>query len=214
VNLASLADVKSVLNIPDSDTSRDARLRQCLAAVQSWVEPRLTKLTAAGQQCATYWDVPEDATLHLPANDVTVLKVRVFEYPSSYGVPLSPVELGLGHGYDLTDDGALFLRPTLSVSPFEGATAQRRLRQYVRVEVHYLGTGVVPRAVTEGIAFLTAGYFMDGPRALKGITSERIGDYSYTLGGSVDEKTGLPSFVARAAWLLEDFMRKNRVQVI
>lgn len=211
---ASLEDVKRILRLRDDDPARDAEIRASLAAVESWADKRLWDTSRSGLQCETYFDISEDATLQLPSEDCTVVKVKVFEYPSSYGIPLSPVELGLGHGYDMTDNGRLMLRPTLFVSPFDGASAQRRLRQYERVEVHYLGTGVVPRAVTEGVAFLAAGHWQDGPRALQGLTSEKIGDYSYTLGGS-----GTPggeedaAFVQRAMWFLKTYLKKQRVAV-
>ena len=210
--LASLDDVKTVLRLTDVDATRDAQIQSSLDAVDSWAETHLWRISRIGAQMETYYDVYEDATLHLPAADVTVTVVRVFEYPSSSGIPLSPIELGLGSGYDITDDGRLLLRPTLLVSPFEGATAQRHLRVYARVEVHYEGTGVVPRAITEGIAFLAAGHWQDGPRALQGLTSERIGDYSYTL-GDVGKDGGTSSFEARALFFLKPFLKRQRVAV-
>jgi len=211
--LASPADVKRQLRIADDDTSQDAAISAALAAVNSWASQLKWKFAAEGPQMETYFDVNEDATLWLPAPDSVVTKVKVYEYPSSYGIPLSPIELGLGHGFDLTDDGALILRPVLQISPFEGATAQRRLRAYSRVEVHYIGTGVVPKAVSEGIAILAAGFYTDGPRALKGLKSERIGDYSYTVGsGSAQDE--MPEYQARAMWLLKPFLHRMRVRVI
>lgn len=211
---ASLEDVKRILRIPaDSvDEERDNQLRGALDAVNSWAEGALT-ISKDGPGLEVYFDIPEDSTLKLPAADVTVTTVKVFEYPSAFGIPLSPIELGLGHGYDLTTSGLLILRPTLFVSPFEGATAQRRLRTYCRVEVNYIGTGVVPRRVTEGIAFLAAGYWQDGPRALTGLTSEKIGDYSYTLGGANDGNDMEPSFVQRAKFFLGNDFRRQRVFV-
>lgn len=212
--LASLEDVKRIMRIgsADVDAERDARLRAALAAVESWAETSLWYISKSGPWVEVYWDVPEDHTLYLPADDVVVTKVRVFEYPSAYGVPLSPVELGLGHGYDVTDDGKLILRPSLFVSPFEGASATRRMRQYARVEVHYEGTGVIPRAVSEGIAFLAAGYYEYGPLALKNMKSEKIGDYAYTLGGLNPEEE-LP-YVRQANFFLKRYMRRQRVQVV
>jgi hypothetical protein len=152
----------------------------------------------------------------MPASDGIVTLVRVFEYPSSVGIHLSPLTLGQGHGYDvMAEEGAVILRPTLDVSPFEGATAQRRLRLYSRVEVHYDASGVIPPALTEGAAFLAAGYFTDGIRALTGLTSERIGDYSYTIGsggaGASEDRT--PSYVRQALMFLDDFLRSSHVAV-
>lgn len=212
---ASLEDVKRVLRIPADSVNddRDAQLRGALDAVNSWAEDSLT-VSKDGPGLEVYYDIPEDATLKLPAPDVTVTTVKVFEYPSAFGIPLSPIELGLGHGYDLTSSGLLILRPTLFVSPFEGATAQRRLRTYVRVEVNYIGTGVVPRRITEGIAFLAAGVWQDGPRALSGLTAEKIGDYSYTLGGANDGSDMEPSFIQRAKFFIGRDIKRQRVTVI
>jgi hypothetical protein len=214
VAFAALADVKQILGYTDDDPVRDAKLQHNLDVVESWAAGQRWRLSDTGPQMETYWDISEDATLSLPDDDSTITKVKVYEYPSSYGVPLSPISLGLGHGYDITNDGRIILRPVLQMSPFEGASAQRRLRQYSRVEVHYIGTGIIPQAVTEGIAFLAAGYTIDGPRALKGIKSERIGDYSYTLGDQPGDEVGVPSYVARANWLLVPFMHRQRVMVI
>lgn len=201
------------MRIDAAETSQDDAIRVALEAVESWAESRFAHLTKEGSNVETYFDIPEDATLPLPSDDLTVTKVKVYEYPSSNGTPLSPIQLGLGHGYDMTDNGRLILRPTLVVSPFEGAVASRNIRVYSRVEVFYIGTGVIPKALTEGIAFLAAGHYTDGPRALRGLQSERIGDYSYTLNPGSDEE-GQPSFVARAAWFLTPFMRKQRVRVV
>lgn len=210
---ASVADVKRILRIEATDDDAvDARLRAALSAVEAWASHRLVRLSQAGDQVWVKFDVREDATLHLPADDLTVTKVKVFEYPSLSGVPLSPVELGLGRGFDLTDDGRLILRPTLGISPFEGATAQRALRTYSRVEVFYIGTGIVPADVTEGIAFLTAGYYTDGPKILSGITSEKIGDYSYTRAGNNPDSN--PSYLDQALFFLTDYFRKGRVSVV
>jgi hypothetical protein len=194
------------------DVERDANLRVALAVAESWVGPKLKDLGKRGDQVETFFDVSEDATLHLPADDCTVTKVKVFEYPSSGGVPLSPIELGFGHGYDLTDEGDVYLRPSLVVSPFEGASAGRSPRLYSRVEVFYTGTGEIPQNVTEGVAIIAAGLYTDTPRALGGMKREKIGDYEYEL----QQRTGAdePEYVSRALWLLKPSMKTSRVSVV
>lgn len=216
MNFASLDDVKRILRIsPTSvDDIRDARLEAALEAVEDWATSALKGLGKEGQNVEVYWDRREDETLHLPAGDIVITRVKVYEYPSSSGVPLSPVELGLGHGYDQDDEGRLILRPVLDYSPFEGATAQRRPRRYARVEVFYEGTGVIPRAVTEGVAFLTAGYYSYGPQVLSGITSERIGDYSYTLGGGGSGGDSELPYLAQAKVFLAQYMNRSRIAVV
>lgn len=215
--LSSLSDVKRVLRVAASDTSRDARLLSALAAVEDVIKHRLD-LPLSGSNVETYWDTPEDATLHLPAADVTVTRVDVFEYSGSSGLPLSPVELGHGEGYDVTDDGRLYLRPVLGVEPFEGAVGSRPLKVYARIDVHYEGTGVVPRGVTEGVALLAAGYDNDSERLLSSLKSEKIGDYSYEyldpVGDSSNRADTVSAYVAKALWFMGPYLRKQRVMVI
>jgi hypothetical protein len=213
MNIASLADVKRVGHFTDDNPTRDAALRAALAARQSWADTKMWKLTASGPQVETYWNVFEDATLQLPAVDVVVTKVKVYDNPSATGVQLSPITLGQGGGYDISDSGTLQLRPSMFVTPFEGAVATRRLRLFNRVEVFYLGTGVVPQAVTDGIAMLAAGDYVSGGTIFGGIKSEKIGDYSYTLNGPADNASGQPEYVERAMAMLRPFIKRSRVMV-
>lgn len=210
--LASTDDVKRILRLTDTNASRDAEIRAALDSVLSWADSRIV-LAGTGRQVETYFDVYEDATLRLPVGDLTVTMVKIFEYPASDGYLVSPIQLGLGNGYDITDDGSLYLRPLMGVTPFEGAWARRGLRMYSRVEVYYEGSGVVPRALTEGIAMLAAGYWNDGPSVLSGLKSEKIGDYSYTSDTSVDPATGKPAYEKSAMWFLKPYMKKARVMV-
>ena len=214
--LASVDDVNRILGYTTGeDTTRDAKVRAELDAVESWADGALWKISAEGPNVEVYFDVPEDGTLYLPSNDLTVVKVKIIPYAAgddSFFYIYVNSEAGNLNGYDVTDDGRVILRPLRTVTPMEGVRADRLLRVYSRVEVHYEGTGVIPRAVTEGIAFLTAGYHRYGPKVLDGMKSERIGDYSYTLatGGYGDD----PPYLEQANFFLRRFMRKQRVRVI
>lgn len=214
--LASLDDVNRILGYTTGDDeARDSKIRAELAAVMSWADTALWKISVEGENEEVYFDVYEDATLYLPAGDLTVTKVKIVPYSagddSFYFVYVNSEAGNLG-GYDLDDDGRLMLRPQRTIQPFEGARGDRIMRTYSRVEVHYIGTGVVPRGVTEGIAFLTAGYHTYGPQALSNFKSEKIGDYSYTLGGlGVDEE--LP-YMRQAYFFLKPFMRTMRARVM
>ena len=213
--LASLEDVNRVLNYETGDDLvRDAKIRAELAAVLSWADTSLWNISAEGSNVEVYFDVGEDSTLYLPAGDLTVTKVKIVPYSagddSFYYVYVNSEAGNLG-GYDLDDKGNLILRPQRTVQPFEGARADRIMRTYSRVEVHYIGTGVVPRGVTEGIAFLTAGYHVYGPIALANFKSEKIGDYSYTLGGSGPGEE-LP-YMQQAYFFLQPHMRTQRVRM-
>lgn len=213
--LASIDDVNSILGYTTGDdTARDAKVRRELRAVESWAEGALWKISVEGENVESYFDVKEDATLFLPAHDLTITKVKIVPYAagddSFYFVYVNSEAGNLG-GYELDDQGRLMLRPSRVVTPFEGARADRIMTTYSRVDVHYIGTGVVPSAVTEGIAYLTAGYHSYGPKALEAVKSERIGDYSYTLGG-IGPGESLP-YMEQAMFFLKPFMRTQRVQM-
>jgi hypothetical protein len=215
--LASVEDVNRILGHTTGDNPvRDAKVRASLDAVESWAEGAFWKTSAEGPQVEVYFDVYEDATLYLPALDITVTKVKIVPYAAGddafYYIFVNS-EAGNTQGYDVTDDGRLILRPLRSIQPFEGVRADRILRTYSRVEVFYKGTGIVPRGVTEGVAFLAAGYHTYGPRVLGGLLqSEKIGDYSYTLSNSVSGEA-LP-YMQQANFFLGRFMRKQRVRVM
>jgi hypothetical protein len=215
-NLASLDDVNRILGYTTGDNAtRDAKVRAELNAVESWADDALWKISAEGQNVEVFFDVAEDATLIMPAGDCTVTKVKIYPYASgndSFFYLYVNSMSSTGQGYDLDDDGRLILRPMMTFMPFEGARADRLLRYYARVEVHYIGTGVIPPAVSEGIAFLAAGYHRYGPKVLDGLKSERIGDYSYTLGGVQPGET-LP-YLEQAQFFLRKYLRKQRVRVI
>lgn len=215
MSLASVADVKRILRISASSVSaeRDAHLAAGLEAIEAWASSRI-EVGKEGANVEVYRDVREDATLHLPSSDLVVTAVRVFE--ASDDALLTPAELSGGQGYELDDEGRLILRPVMWYSPFEGAYAQRTARYYRRVEVHYVGSGVVPKDVTEGIAFLAAGYYEYGPKILSALTSEKIGDYSYTIGavGSGGSTGGDMPYLAQGLFFLRDHMKKQRVAVV
>ncbi len=208
--LASLDDVNRILGFTTgSDTTRDAKVRAALAAIESWAEPRLRHVGQEGSFVHSVFDVHEDATLWLPVRDAVVTLVRVYDYPSVTG--LNQFVSGIDKGYELTDDGGVILRPLTRVEVFDRAYADRLPKTYARVDVHYQTAGQVPRAVTEGVAILAAGHYKD-PGVLGSLKSERIGDYSYT--NAEDSETDEPSFVKRGMWWLTPYLRKKRVAVM
>lgn len=210
--LASLEDVKRVLRITDDNAARDAQIQASLDAIEAWAG-NVLRLAKDGDSMDVQFDINEDATLYLPSPDVVVTKVKVYGYPGVSNSIMSPVELGLGDGYDLAEGGRLILRPSLGFTPFEGARAGRILGVYSRVEIFYRGSGIVPRAVTEGIALAAAGYWQEGPTLLQGLKSEKIGDYQYTAETNNDPATGLPGYWTRAMLFLQPYMTKARVSV-
>jgi hypothetical protein len=132
--------------------------------------------------------------------------------------------------YDVTDS-AVILRPqTLWPNEFAGWQGDTwdgpRLdsafdmpmlgypeRVYRMVEIFYTGTSVIPKAVTEGVAFLAAGYFKSGPSVLGGMYSEKIGDYSYTRSAPRAQPGQEPEYVETGMRFLKDFLKSARVSV-
>jgi hypothetical protein len=216
---ASVDDVNRVLGFTTGDDpARDAQLRAKLSAVESWAVQQGWALSQRGAQVESYYDVVEDATLHLPVQDCVITKVTVFSSP--FVESARDLILGTASpGYEILDEGTIALRPSLWIEPFDGAWASRFIRTHSRVDIHYIGTGIVPPAVTEGIAWLTAAYHVQGGAGsalLQGITSEKIGDYSYTLGSktsSGSSSSAGPNYAQEAMFWLKPFMRTSHVMV-
>lgn len=209
---ANLADVKIALRIKssDQDTDRDAQLQASLDAVDAWARKWFPLADVSGAKTVKFFDIYENATLRLPTRDCTVTAVRVFPYPSS-GFDFGVLNLTEGNGWEVDDRANLILRPVMSFQPFEGALATRTLRSYGRVEVDVTLTGTVPADLKEGIAFLAAGYWKNGPAILADLMMERIGDYEYRKHPKTD---GEPDYVGQAMFFLKPYLSdRARVSV-
>lgn len=212
--LATVQDIKRVMLIEDSNQARDAQLAAALEAAESWFLKRSrVQYDASGVQTATFFDINEDAAIHLPVEGATIEEVRIEGYATTVD--------------QWTYDGEheIRLRPYLLVEPFEGAVGRRFLRVLQKVEVDFTATSNVPAAVRDGVARLAGWAWATGPRqgATSGtvtgaIKSENLGGYSYTLetasqiaGGSMSGKKDDP--LGDALVLLRPFLRKPRVSV-
>ncbi len=215
-SFASLDDVNRILGFTTGDNpERDAKLKAELEAVESVLATKLVSFTN-GDAVSIHYDIPAGSTIGLPGPGVTVTAVRV--------------QGSFTEDYDVTDS-AVILRPvTLWPNEFAGWTSDSwdgpRVdsafdmpmlgwpeRIYRTVEIFYTGTAVVPKAVTEGTAFLTAGYHMSGPIALGGFFQEKIGDYSYTRHSPRDVPGAAPQYVETAYMFLKPFFKGARVSV-
>lgn len=177
--VAQVADVKRLLNIPSTDTSSDDYLAKALEAaldvVANWL--RRDYRTVDTNQTKTYYDVKEDGTIPMPFPGAQITTVRFFRTPSATaytGVVTTD--------YEIEDGGrTIRLHPTFFDVPFEGAVSAHLPDNWSRIEVDYTPSTAVPSAVRDGVALTAAAIFKRSPIAAGGLTSENLGDYSYTM---------------------------------
>ncbi len=215
-SFASLDDVNRILTFTTGDDpARDAQLQAALEAVESAMTSRLRSFTT-GDAVAIHHDIPAGSTIGLPGPEVTVTAVRVQgSFTEDYDVSGSAVILRpqtlwpnefagwQGDTWDGPRLDAAFDQPMLGYPE----------RVYRTVEIFYTGTSVIPKAVTEGIAFATAGYWKHGPAILGGLYSEKIGDYQYTRSAPRAQPGQAPEYIETAMFFLKDYFKGARVSV-
>ena len=207
--LATLADVKRVLHITDVDEARDADITSCLVALSDWVKQVLRAEYDATSTVRTvkYYDVHEDAALAVPVAESAVNAVRVYLLADAVASALT-----VNTNYEVKDGRTVRLRPPTTSTPFEGATAGRLFDTYARVEIDYTPPGTVPASVRDGVAMLAAGWWQSGPQLASGVTSERIGDYSFSTRRSVSSDGGadaVEDFWSAGMKLLHPWIRSS-----
>lgn len=211
-SFASVDDVNRILGFTTGDDeARDAKLRAALEAVESVMEGKLRPFTT-GNAVAVHRDIPAGSSIGLPGPEVTVTAVRIDgSFVEDYDVTDGSVILRAlwlwpysADGWSARGDG-----PPIYGAPLMGTPE----RVYRTVEIFYTGTSVIPKAVTEGIAFLAAGYHAHGPAILGGLYSEKIGDYSYTRSAPRAQPGQAPEYVETAMFFLKDFFKGARVSV-
>jgi len=174
--LASLADVKRTLQLPETTTEEDSQLTKALQVAEDW----MTRVYLRYNYSSTvkkFWDVREDEDLFLPEG-ATVVSVQVQTSPNGTLRTLGAAE------YDV-EDNRVRLRPSIYEYPYpttgtDTFVAKRVLGTNNRVDITYSGV-TVPSPVRDATAGLAAWVWQSQPITTKGITSESIGDYSYSL---------------------------------
>lgn len=208
--LAVLADVKRMLGTTSS--SDDTNMQAFLDTADAWIK-QLTggEWDGSGSTTHTFYNVRQGEVLRLPVADATVTDVTV--YYSSYdpGVEFS-FSLTPSQNYVVEDDGKIRLFFSRLSQPFEGAFATSIPSLYDKVTVTYTRTGTVPKPVRDAVALVAAAAYQQSKSESLGVSSESIGDYSYSRGsGSADGATlVIPD---RARRWLRPYWRKLRAQV-
>lgn len=213
-SFASVDDVNRILGFTTGDDeARDAKVSAALEAVESVMEGKLRPFTT-GNAVAVYNDIPAGSSVGLPGPEVTVTAVRVDgtfieDYDVTGGAVILRSSLLWPYNVGYDPWGGSYDGPWYYGEPMMGRTE----RVYRTVEIFYTGTSVIPKAVTEGIAFLAAGYHASGPSILGGLYSERIGDYQYTRSAPRAQPGQAPEYVETAMFFLKDFFKGARVSV-
>ena len=198
--LATIDDVRAVLRLRDPALADDADLARVLAVAASWLEPKLrTSYSATGGVIQEFHE-RADEVVRLPVPGAAVTQVAVW-----YADTSAPSVLTSGIEYLVTSSGVRLYGQRYPVGDLRYAPVDVGIRSYPRVEVTWTSAASVPEALREGVALFAASLWATLPKLSSGMRSERIGDYSYTLGDKdVDE--ALPP---KAAALLKPFMRRK-----
>ena len=210
---ATLADLKVTLQIADSQEPRDTWLQAALDAADDWVREIVrADYDFAGTATQKFYNVHEDAKLHIPVPGATVEEVRrlcdadstaeVLEEDCDYVVE-APLENGLNQWIRLEP---IFRR---AVSGLDGEAFRTRLpRDWRVIEMDYSSDGSVPAPINRATTQLAGILFETGPQLSSGKISERIGDYSYSLtGGGERQLTGHAGGFGLVMRLLRPFIK-------
>lgn len=225
--LATVEDVLRMLRIPESSVNeeRDDQIAAALETAQEWVSARLRQRYDVEEGgLLVVHDVRETDSVLLPRVGAIVNEVRVTLNVSTEFAESDERILEFD-AYDVIDGPrgatAIQLRPQLLFAPFEGAIAQRFPRTYRKVEIAWDVPddefNTVPAPVRDATALIAAGLWTSSPRLASGYSSEKIGDYQYTLGtgssssgssGSSPESPG-NDYWSQAAKLLRPFIQRK-----
>lgn len=202
-NVPSVEDVMMLLGLEDVSTYQEIRIERAIESAKSWAKRYLRydyeNLTETGTE--TFYDVNEDGAIPTPVEGATILSVTVFRAPGSSGEELSNTSYAW-------NDRQILLWPIQVYSPFEGATATRIFGTYRKVVVEYDSSDVgIPPGIRDGVALAAAAIWLRSPKLAGGLSSESIGDYSYSLAKAAGEH---PMF-GEAKALLHSFRRQTQM---
>jgi hypothetical protein len=184
MTLATTADAARYLASPPADLTL---IQPFLDAATAWVE-RITgrDWDATGTVIENFYNVRQGTVIRLRDEAPTVTQVLVFPDVGNDDNFFELSGVGGAGGYRLLNRGRLQLVANRFTIPFEGAHGERMLTWWSRVKVTYTASAVVPTPIREAVAMIAASDFSKASSgnivaSAGGITSEKIGDYSYTL---------------------------------
>ena len=164
----------------------------------------------------TFYNVREGAILYLKDYDApTALAVTVYNQGETSGSILTAdvqyqwMEKGrvqLFHGH------SILVGAPESLQPF---TSGIIIGMLSKVTVTYMPSGTIPQLVKDITAQLAAVMYTQGPAAISGIISERIGDYSYTRAATASgasTPSGAGDILSSVKTRLLPYSANNRVR--
>jgi hypothetical protein len=190
MTLCDIADVRRVAGFSADPTPPDATLAAAVEAIESWFT-KVSKRDFSTGGTASFYNVKFSDMLTLPADASSIDAVRV-----SYAIGYEAVWTW----YQLVNGNQVQLR-----APWTGFYDTEATRATIaRVEVDWTASGEVPPAVRDGVAILAGALVRKAKSSTSGMTSEKIGDYAYTLESAADCKSLSPAGYS----LLRPFVRR------
>lgn len=180
--LATLTDVRRVLRITTDDVFRDAALQAALDATEEWFRARSGwQYDEDGNGTAKFYAIPSGGSIRLPLAPATVTAVRM--------APAGTPDSLWADSFTSLSTGSWQLQRgrTLRLKDWRSLGIGGGTYSAWDVEVDYTAPVLASRSVRDGVARLAAADWMGtggGGDSVSGITSEKIGDYSYTIGSS------------------------------
>jgi hypothetical protein len=199
--IASVADVRRVLRLGPGQVVSDDDLAYILNVAWSYLSPKLPDFSAANGT-ETFYEVHAGDVLHLPHDGSSVSAIR------GYGDPRGSATILVTGDFDVLPTGVKLWNRGFGLDARYGPFDDTRSR-WAKVEIDWERGVAVPYAVREAVALAAAGMYELNPKLIKGMRSERIGSYSYTLSDK-DVEGAVPPRV----WeLLRDYMKRKTVFV-
>lgn len=205
--LATLSDVQRVLQYATLTSAQVEQLQEALEVADALLRGKLQSLDSSSGTAVYHHAVP-GAGLPLPVNGAAVTEVRTYLTPDADPVILTADLFQTAETHVLLER-RLWDMPWpygYGSQPIDGTDLV-----VARVEVDWTYTGGIPKPVRDAVALTTGALWSQGPKFVSGLRSERIGDYSYTIGNpGAGEDALIPS---AALSLIKPYLKRRSVFV-
>lgn len=187
--ICTLSELKQTLRIPESDTSDDATLMQMIGFATAYAQSRTARTLFFGTFTEDIYREQGDPKhfLHLWEYPVRQIDSILVFYPL-YTTPTTPIVLD-PTSYTFTEEGKVRLYPTgfiwPNIFPHEPG--------FTRV-VYRGGFARIPDDLRQACQGVASVFYRNLGR--EGLTSERIGDYSYSLQNPIKLPSGATAELA------------------